>query len=974
MANPDTHPGEGTLRSRAEGLAQQDAAVRGSLEPLSPEANQLLLHELRVHQIELEMQNEELRRAQAELDAARARYFDLYDLAPVGYCTLSKEGLILEANLTATTLLGVARSAMVKQPLSRFIHPEDLDLFYLHRHRLLEAGDPLAWDIRMVRKDGTAFWGHLEAGVVQDAKGEEVIRLVLSDVTERVWTARAQAFLAKAEWLSNGEGFFPALARFLAEDLGMDYVCIDRLAGDCLEAETLAIWCDGHFEDNVSYTLKDTPCGDVVGKAIYCFPSGVRHLFPKDQVLQDLTAESYVGVTLWGADRQPIGLIALIGRHPMADTDLAKSTLDLVALRAAAELDRHQADLALRVSEERYRLINDASLDQLYSYDLDNRFTSANRVLCANLGRSVDEVVGKSYWELGFPESLCREWDELHRQVYALGSRVEVLSTPMPDGTVRHFEVNLHLIHDGAGVVTGIAGVNRDITERKRDEAALLESNQRIQLATESAHLAVWDWDLQAGTMVWDDRMFELYGKTRLEINGTVQDWKDGLHPEDLERAVTECEAAIKGEAPFDADFRIRRQDGTILWIKANAKVLRDQEGNPVRMVGINRDITELKTADEERAKFQAQLLQSQKMESLGTLAGGVAHDMNNVLGAILGLASAHIGSQPYGSPLHQALDTICKATERGGKMVKSLLGFARQSPAENNRLDMNAILREQIGFLERTTLASVRLQIELEAELRPIQGDANALAHAFMNLCVNAVDAMPENGTLTLHTRNVDNDWIEVVVEDTGMGMPKEVLGKAMEPFFTTKEVGKGTGLGLSMVFSTVKAHRGQMAIESEPGKGTRVMLRFPACEQDAPIQAVTIAATEDTQLPHGTMKVLLIDDDDLIQSSVQAILEVLGHTAVNTAQSGEEALAILEAGFEPDLVILDMNMPGLGGIGTLPRLRALRPAVPVLLATGRVDQTALTLASAHPGVTLLSKPFGLRELQKHLESIGLG
>lgn len=168
---------------------------------------------------------------------------------------------------------------------------------------------------------------------------------------------------------------------------------------------------------------------------------------------------------------------------------------------------------------------------------------------------------------------------------------------------------------------------------------------------------------------------------------------------------------------------------------------------------------------------------------------------------------------------MHQALDTICKATERGGKMVKSLLSFARQSPADNQRLDINAILREQVSLLERTTLSTVRLQLDLEGNLLPYLGDASALTHAFMNLCVNAVEAMPENGTLTLHTRNVDRGWIEVEVEDNGTGMPKEVLEKALDPFFTTKGIGKGTGLGLSMVFSTVKAHRGQMEIESEPG-----------------------------------------------------------------------------------------------------------------------------------------------------------
>ena len=437
---------------------------------------------------------------------------------------------------------------------------------------------------------------------------------------------------------------------------------------------------------------------------------------------------------------------------------------------------------------------------------------------------------------------------------------------------------------------------------------------------------------------------------------------------------IPECQifrAYHQGQGTHVDDEVFWRADGTSFPVEYWSYPQR-QDGQVLGAVVTFIDITERKQAEDEKAKLMAQLQQSQKMESLGTLAGGVAHDMNNVLGAILGLASIHIGSQPVGSPLHKALDTICKATERGGKMVKSLLSFARQSPAENNKLDMNAILLEQVALLERTTLSKVRLEIDLDPDLRPILGDASALTHAFMNLCVNAVDAMPENGTLTLHTRNVDSSWIEVVVEDNGRGMPKEVLERATEPFFTTKETGKGTGLGLSMVFSTVSAHRGQMAIQSEPDQGTRIMLRFPAYKEAA--QVLEPAPSEAMLTPHGALKVLLVDDDELIQSSTQALLERLGHTLVTAAQSGEEALAMLEAGLEPGLVILDMNMPGLGGVGTLPRLRALRPRLPVLLATGRIDQTALTLASAHPGVTLLSKPFGLKELQKHIDNIGQG
>jgi len=237
------------------------------------------------------------------------------------------------------------------------------------------------------------------------------------------------------------------------------------------------------------------------------------------------------------------------------------------------------------------------------------------------------------------------------------------------------------------------------------------------------------------------------------------------------------------------------------------------------------------------------------------------------------------------------------------------------------------------------------------------------------MNLCINAVDAMSENGTLTLRTRNVDNDWVEVMVEDTGYGMSKEVLDNAMDPFFTTKEVGKGTGLGLSMVYSTVKAHRGQMEIQSEPGRGTCVRMRFPAIpvtpqiqEQMAELPAAALA---------GGLTVLLVDDDPLIQSSMQEILRTLGHGAM-VAFSGEDALAKLEAGLKPHVVILDMNMPGLSGADTLPKLRALNATVPVILATGRVDEFATKVAEAYPFVTLLSKPFGMKELQQHLARLG--
>ena len=427
-----------------------------------------------------------------------------------------------------------------------------------------------------------------------------------------------------------------------------------------------------------------------------------------------------------------------------------------------------------------------------------------------------------------------------------------------------------------------------------------------------------------------------------------------------------------KTQPPFSSlnreELIIRAEKGAAELVEAIKELAVQNEEKAKRAAELELANKELAVQNEENIRLQERLFQAEKMESLGLLAGGVAHDMNNVLGAILGLSSAMQNLQVVDSPAWRAFGTIEKAATRGGKLVKSLLVFTRNSLPEEQVLNLNEILQEEVQILAHTTLSHVRLTLDLDSELRPIRGDGAALTHAIMNLCVNAVDAMPEEGILTLRTRNIDNAWIEVVVEDTGSGMSKEVLKRAFDPFFTTKEVGKGTGLGLSVVNRTVKAHQGQLEIQSEPGHGTRVGIRLPACKP--PPCPEETAAVPRSEASAGTLRVLLVDDDDLIQSSMQAILELWGHS-VTVASSGEEALAKLETDFQPDVVILDMNMPGLGGRGTLPRLRALRPTLPLILSTGQIDQVATDLAGAHSHVTLLPKPFSHGELQEKLSML---
>jgi CheY-like chemotaxis protein len=377
-------------------------------------------------------------------------------------------------------------------------------------------------------------------------------------------------------------------------------------------------------------------------------------------------------------------------------------------------------------------------------------------------------------------------------------------------------------------------------------------------------------------------------------------------------------------------------------------------------------DISGRREFEEERRYVELQLQRSQRLESLAGLAGGVAHDMNNVLAAIEAVAGVERQSAPTGSSLRESMELIIRASERGGALVKGLGGFSRAGLAQEKQFDLNAIVRDEAAILERTTLGRIAVKLDLDAGLLPVAGDAAALSQAVMNLCVNAVDAMPDGGRLTLRTRNEGPSRIVLEVEDDGRGMTPEVQERAFEPFFTTKQQGKGTGLGLAITYGAVKAHGGEIGLDSRPGQGTTVSILLPACEPSAEKPAGSGEPTSHAR----ALNVLVVDDDELVQKSTSRVLHAFGHQA-SIAGCGEDALAQLEGGLEVDAVVLDLNMPGIGGVETLGRIRKAWADLPVLLATGRADQKAIDLARATPRVALLPKPFAPPALNDELVAL---
>lgn len=413
-----------------------------------------------------------------------------------------------------------------------------------------------------------------------------------------------------------------------------------------------------------------------------------------------------------------------------------------------------------------------------------------------------------------------------------------------------------------------------------------------------------------------------------------------------------------------DVEVRLRSASGEILEVVLSVeRILLDGEACILTSF---HDVTTQRHHETERRRLEAEMQHVHKLESLGTLAGGIAHDMNNILGAVMGVASLVQEQHREDPALAKDMDTLLRAAARGRDLVKGLTDFARKDVQEPRPTDLNQLLAQEAELLRRTTRQKLEVELDLQPRLPSVLGDAGSLSNALMNLCVNAVDAMPEGGRLRLATRLLPSGEVEVAVADTGAGMAPDVLKRAMDPFFTTKPKGKGTGLGLALAYSIVKAHRGRMELDSEPGRGTRVLMHFPPMAVPPPLPPATETSTA-AQRPRD---ILLVDDDDLLRATVPAMLASLGHR-VAVAGSGPAALATLDRGPDPDLVMLDVDMPGMDGLEVLHHLRTRRPTLPVLFATGLKDARLEELLKTDLAVGYLAKPFTLPELEARLAAL---
>ena len=632
------------------------------------------------------------------------------------------------------------------------------------------------------------------------------------------------------------------------------------------------------------------------------------------------------------------------------------------------------------------------------------------------------------------------------------------------------------------GVYFGRITTFRDITERRRAEALLLQSQQRLALATESAHIGIWDWDAVENKLVWDARMLALYGLCPQEGSDMADAWRKGLHPEDREQVEAEFAAAVTGAPEFRSEFRVVWPGGEVREIQAYGLVQRATDGSAKRVVGVNWDVTARKRTEAryrrlvesnvqgihfwtaagritgandaflsmigysredleagcvdwlaltppehahqdrhaladiaaqgvsalyekeyvhkdgsrvpvlfgsaafednpeegvsfvldltDRKRLETQLIESQKMETVGKLAGGIAHEFNSILTAIIGQSELLLADLPSGSPLVTNATEITKAAGRAAALTRQLLAYGRKQLLQPEALDLNRVITRMEGVLRHLMGGEIGTRIVATPGLHAVKADAGQLEQVIMQMALNARDAMPNGGKFTLETANVTfdqesvgdypelkpGDYVMLAITDSGQGMSPEVKARLFEPFFSTKAVGQGTGLGLSTCYGIIKQSGGHISVYSELALGSTFKVYLPQVE---PPKTVPVRRPAPTDLPRGTETILLVEDDPAMREMASALLRRLGYTVL-AAANGIEALSLKQQrGTGPvDLLFTDVVMPHMTGKELADRVQALYPHTRVLFTSAYTENAIDHHDVLDKGVALLQKPF---------------
>ena len=1069
------------------------------------------------------------------------------------------------------------------------LHPQDQERVLAAVENHINNRLPYDIEYRLLTKQGNYCWFNARGQAIWNESGQAV-RMAgsIADISGHKRREEILTDIASGVSVEIGENFLSSLVEYLSKTLKVDYAFVSELHDSkANKIETLAVYGKGQINNNFEYDLANTPCEKVIEQGLCIYPQAVRQLFPNVPLLAAMEAESYAGMPILNGVGQVSGLIAVIDSKSWDDISLIEEVLKIFATRAAVELERQQAELALAQSEQKFKAIFNQSFQFIGLLEPNGNLIEANKTALDFVGLTSKDVVGKPFWKTPWWSKSTETQKNLQQAIKRAAQgefiRFEV-EHPGTENRLVTVDFSLTPVKDETGKVIMLIPEGRNISDRKQIEANLQQTNQLLEaissiqtkfLADREPHI-IFDCMLDClleltaseygfiGEILWRDDGSPMMEESYLKFRGRpylqTHAIKDGTSPriyfggrvltniawneetrafyaanapkgiefhnlqtlfgavivtgepvivnssstaprqgglpegqpplnaflgvpfyketemigmvgianreggydrsivdylQPLLATCTRIIAAYRSErANQQAEEQIRQQaalldvatdaimvralDNQILfwnqgavrlygWSTAEAlnqnanqllyrqsltelsqiqqavkdqgewqgelnqvtkagknivvesrwTLVRDEAGNPQSYLVVNTDITEQKL-------LETQFLRTQRLESLGTLAGGIAHDLNNILVPILGFAKLLPLKLPQVDEQTKGFFKIIETNaQRGSALVKQILTFARGLEGDRGIVQIRHLIAESEQIISETFPKSIELAINAPKTLWTVTGDVNQLHQVLMNLTVNARDAMPSGGKLTITAENVTVDadyarlyldaaegsYVLITVADTGMGIPAEIIDRIFEPFFTTKEIGQGTGLGLSTVIGIVKSHGGFVDVISNTtgdNRGTQVKVFLPASE-------ITANPTEETEpLPQGRGElILVVDDEPSILAVTQATLETYNYHVL-TAHDGIEAIAIYAHNLNSiKAVIMDMMMPKMDGKTAILTLKQINPTVPIIAVSGLVSNRDTIGEIDDRVAAFLAKPYSNDDLLKAIDEV---
>jgi two-component system, cell cycle sensor histidine kinase and response regulator CckA len=913
--------------------------------------------------------------ASVEQMREKARLAAIVDASDDAIIGKTIEGIVTSWNRGAEKIFGYSAEEIVGQSIGLLFPPgrESEESAILES---LAHGEVRRFDTLRRRKDGRDIDVSVTTSPLRDASDRVVgVSKIARDITER---KRAEEALARARDATEAANLelqartqelrFRAIVESSFDTLRTSEERL-RMVTDLAGVGLVIVGADRRYRyANRSYTdILRLPSADIVGQLVAdvlpaVFEGQIRprldRAFHGERVTYELSlppAEGEHGGRRYAVSYEP----STEGGDPVVVVVIVDVT------------ERKHALEALAQREQQLSLFIAHSPAALAMFDREMRYVAVSRRWLTDYGLSAD-VTGRSHYDVF--ATVPERWKEAQRRsLNGAVERSEEDSFVQPDGRTTWLRWEIRPWHTPRGDIGGIVIFTEDITVRKQNDLALRESEERFREIAENIRDVFWVTSASKTKMLYVSPAYEIiWGRSTESLYASPVDWLGAIHPEDRQR-VERAAATRQAIDAYEETYRIAKPDGTIRWVYDRAFPIRNAAGDVVRIVGLASDITKEKTLEE-------QFRQAQKMEAVGRLAGGVAHDFNNILSVILSYAELLLGAFKTDDPMHADIDEIRKAGQRAADLTRQLLQFSRQELIQPKVVDVNDVLSSMQRMLPRLIGEDIALTLTTGSRGRVLI-DPSGIEQIVMNLVVNARDAMPTGGTLTIETANVVLDeayarahvgvkpgrHVVLSVKDSGGGMDEATQAHIFEPFFTTKEKGKGTGLGLSTVFGIVMQNGGSISVESAPRAGTTFKVHLPRVDAEAELPAASIAPVT----LRGAETVLLVEDDDQVRAVARSILKGQGYDVIEARDASEGLrLGARHAG-TIHLLLTDVVMPQMSGPELAKRLAVVRPEMRVLCMSGYTDDSIIRHGVVEARFAFLQKPITPERLSRKVREV---